>query len=410
MSVQTTAIDAVAAATHADPYPYYAALAAGPALVFDARLGLWLAAGAAAVEAVLGDPHCRVRPPAEPVPAPIAGLDAGSIFGELVRMNDGARHQLPKLALRRALAGVDLAALRASAATIAAAAAAGRDLGRPQQLSEWMFELPVHAVAGLLGFPQRQWPALAAWMADFVACLSPLSSAEQIANANGAAQQLLHSFKELVQSCAPQPGSLLQAVLREAADAGWDRAHAILANLVGLLSQTYEATAGLIGNSIVALLRQPGLDDAVGAAPERMTERTNALVREVGRFDPPVQNTRRFVARAASLCGVDVEAGQTILVLLAAAGRDPAANPRPHAFLLERPARRVFGFGHGAHACPGQALAETIAAAAVAEWRRRRPAPDSTLDSTPQWAWRYRRSLNARIPVFHLIQKIQEPT
>lgn len=401
MSIQLTAIDAVAAATHANPYPYYAELAAGPALVFDARLGLWLAAGAAAVEAVLADPRCRVRPLAEPVPAAIAGMGAGAIFGELVRMNDGARHHVPKLALRRALAGVDLAALRASAATIAAASAAGRDLGRPQQLSEWMFELPLHAVAGLIGFPQRQWPALAAWMADFVACLSPLSSAEQIANANGAAQQLLHSFKELLQSCAPQPGSLLQAVLREAAAAGWDQAHAILANLVGLLSQTYEATAGLVGNSIVALLSQPGLDDAVGAAPERI----DALVREVGRFDPPVQNTRRFIAQAGTLCGVDVEAGQTILVLLAAAGRDPAANPRPHEFLLERPARRVFGFGHGAHACPGQALADTIAAAAVAEWRRRRPAPDSAPDSMPQFAWRYRRSLNARIPVFHFIQE-----
>ncbi|MEC5160974.1 cytochrome P450 [Janthinobacterium sp. CG_S6] len=393
MTEQMTAIDALAAPTRADPYPYYAELAAGPALAFDARLGLWLAAGAAAVEAVLGEPRCRVRPLAEPVPAALAGGGAGAIFGELVRMNDGARHRQPKLALQRALAGVDPLALRAGAAAVAAASAATRDLRQPAQLSDWMVEVPLYTVAGLIGFPRSQWPALAAWMADFVACLSPLSSAAQIAGANAAAQQLLHSFEALLRQAAPQPGSLLQAVLREAAEVGWDGAGAILANLVGLLSQTYEATAGLVGNSIVALLSQPGLARAVGAAPERV----DALVHEVSRFDPPVHNTRRYMAQAGTLCGVDVAAGQTILVLLAAASRDPAANPRPHEFLLERPARRVFGFGHGPHACPGHALACSIAAAAVAEWRRRPPAPGAL-------AWRYRRSVNARIPVFHLAQ------
>jgi cytochrome P450 len=58
-----------------------------------------------------------------------------------------------------------------------------------------------------------------------------------------------------------------------------------------------------------------------------------------------------------------------ILVLLAAAGR---------------------GFGHGAHACPGQAMAEAIAAAAISSL----PGP------LPRMAWRYRPSVNARIPEF----------
>ncbi len=388
-----TPTDAVAAATHADPYPYYARLLDGPALAFDARLGLWLAAGSAAVEAVLGDPRCRVRPLAEPVPAAIAGGGAGAIFAELVRMNDGERQRRPKLALQRALGGVDLAALALRAEAIAASAAAARDLRQPEQLSAWMFEVPLHAMAGLIGFAPAQWPALSAWMADFVACLSPLSDAQQIAGANVAAQQLLQSFKELLRDSTPAADSLLQALLREAAEAGWDNAHAILANLVGLLSQTYEASAGLIGNSIVAVLSRRAPAGGVAAAPESVA----ALVQETARFDPPVQNTRRFVAQATTLCGVDVAAGQAILVLLAAAGRDPAANARPHEFLLQRQGRRLFGFGHGPHACPGHALACTVATAAVAVWLRQ-----------PRGAalgWRYRRSVNARIPSFHFIEE-----
>nr|MCR5898881.1 cytochrome P450 [Burkholderia sp. HAN2018] len=54
--------DPIAAVTHRDPYPYYAALVDGPPFAFDATLGLWVASRAAAVTAVLGHPACRVRP------------------------------------------------------------------------------------------------------------------------------------------------------------------------------------------------------------------------------------------------------------------------------------------------------------------------------------------------------------
>ena len=107
-------MDAIAAVTQADPYPYYAALAertigspagpkgaAGPetpGLFHDARLALWIAAGPAAAAAVMGHPACRVRPVAEPVPAAIAAGCAGQVFGALVRMTDGERHAAPRLA------------------------------------------------------------------------------------------------------------------------------------------------------------------------------------------------------------------------------------------------------------------------------------------------------------------------
>ena len=179
-------MDAIAAATHADPYPYYAELAARPGLFFDARLKLWVAASAADVRAVLTHADLRVRPLAEPVPAAIAGGSAGEVFGALVRMNDGERHAAPKMVLQHALAGLDLAAAHARAGELAsglaAAARTRRALG-PQALSAWMFAVPVQTVASLLGFRGAQLPQVAAWMGQFVACLSPLSSAEQVARA-----------------------------------------------------------------------------------------------------------------------------------------------------------------------------------------------------------------------------------
>ena len=64
----STPSDPIAAVTHADPYPYYAELVARRPIYRDEALGLWVAADAAAVTAVLTSEATRVRPPAEPVP------------------------------------------------------------------------------------------------------------------------------------------------------------------------------------------------------------------------------------------------------------------------------------------------------------------------------------------------------
>jgi len=322
-------------------------------LEWDAGRGVWVAAGAALVEEVLSHPALRVRPPAEPVPAAIAGGSAAEVFGALVRMNDGERHVAPKLALQRALALAacgDLAHRRARAV-------AARLLAEGRSIGAWAFEAPVSTVASLLGFADAQLPAVARWMGDFVACLSPLSSAQQVDQAHAASLRLLAAMRELLQA-APQ-GSLAASVAQEAGAAGWQDDHAILANLVGLLSQTYEATAGLLGNSLLAIQQGAPSGDAV------------ALVAQVMETDPPIVNTRRFAAERCAVGGVTVEAGQAILVMLGTAQR---------------------GFGHGRHACPGQQLAQQIVAGCI------EALPSGPL---PQLSWTYRASVNARIPEFH---------
>jgi cytochrome P450 len=379
--------DPLAAVTHPDPYGYYAGLVDGPALVFDERLRLWIAAKASIVETILSDPRCRVRPMHEPVPAAIAGGSAGEVFSHLVRMNEGAAHAAPKLVLQRALASVDEAALVRTTGRLMV----GMD-ARPDTttgLSAWTFELPVSVVASTLGFPEDELPGIAAWMRDFVACLSPLSTQAQIAGSHAAAACLLDRMKSLIAASGADSQSLAAVIAREASAAGWDRSDAIVSNLVGLLSQTYDATAGLIGNGIVALTRNPELRDEIANDPQRM----RLFVDEVIRHDPSVQNTRRFVGQDMQIDGSTLHAGDAVLVVLAAANRDAAANPDPDRFQLDRPNRRIFSFGHARHACPGQALASTIAACALSAVAR-------SPVSVPAYSWRYRPSANARIPVF----------
>ncbi len=378
------------APAHRNPYPYYAGLVAGPALVFDAPRQLWIASSAAAVEAVLGNRACHVRPSAEPVPKAIIGSPAGEVFGYLVRMNEGIRHDAPRLALQRFLAGFDLDLVRQRTQVLAQSAIGNRRFSA-SSLSPWAFDVPVMAVAELLGFDEAALPQVALWTADFVACLSPLSTADQLAAASDAARALLCRFSVLTRGASSRPQSALERVQCEAAQSGWHDTKALLANLVGLLSQTFEATAGLIGNGIVALATQPGLLETVGRESGKLLE----MVSEVSRHDPSVHTTRRFVSDATQVAGVSLQPGDTVVALLAAAGRDPLRNPRPDEFCLERSERYLPGFGHGAHRCPGQALACAIAAAALKALLE-----SGKLKTIMPREWRYRPSVNARIPVF----------
>lgn len=360
-------LDLLQAVSHPDPYPAYRTLREGPPVVFDPRLQTWIVTRAATITRALATPALRVRPTAEPVPRPLVGTPCGEWFGQLVRMNDGPdRHDAPKAGLERALAAVDLADVanqaRRAAATVPWSPA-------------WSFEVPVRAVAGLLGFDEALHADVARWVGDLVSAIAPGAAADTLARGQAAAGALSERMATLLHTPA-RAGSVVARV--QAAD-GLSQA-ALRANLVGLLSQTHDATAGLLGNSLVALARGAGAGDL------------GAVVDETMRFDPPVQNTRRFAAEPMQLDGVDLPAGAAVLLVLGAAGRDPALNPDPDTFRVDRPDRRTLGFGWGPHACPGSAIARAIAVAALAEcWQE-------TLRGSLRWG--YRPSVNARIPVF----------
>jgi cytochrome P450 len=373
-------LDPIAAVTHAAPYGYYQTLAAERPLYRDGALGLWVASSAAAVTAALESVSGRVRPPAEPVPAAIVGSPAGEIFGSLVRMNDGARHAALRPAVMRALAGIDPVATAHAARdwldeTIAER---GGKIGR-DALDEILFALPLAVMAALLGVPADRRRTVAAAIGDFVRGVAPGGSAGQVAQGKRAAAELLGLFGPL------KPRDGLVGRLRE--EMGEDAVGFAIANAIGFLFQTHDATAGLIGNALVTAAEHP---DAYRHAREHA--QFAAFVDEVLRFDPPVHNTRRFLAEDAVIAGQAMRAGEAILVVLAAAGRDPLANPHPERFDLDRRDRRIFTFGLGRHACPGQTIAAAIAAAAV---ERLVPALDGPIDGVA-----YRPLSNVRIPVF----------
>lgn len=334
-------LDPAAAVTHPDPYPYYQTLARQAAPEWNPRLNLWVVAHPALVRAVLVNPDCGVRPAQEPVPVAIAG-PAGNVFGALARMSDGAAHAARRAAVECVLATWtdDIVACHASkVATMLL-----RDgIGTAAQLNAFTLAMPVCTVASLLGFAEADLPRVAQWTGQFVAGLSPLSGAPQVAAAHAATEALLASLGAL--RTAHGDGSIDTGTLQ--------------ANLLGILSQTYEATAALLGNCIVARL--------LGAS-------STGLVATTMGADPAIHNTRRYAARDVAIGPVTVDAGQGILLVLAAESAE-------------------YGFGHGRHRCPGQVIARTIVEQAV-----------NAIPTLPRVTWRYRPSVNARFPEFLEVQ------
>ena len=383
----------IAAVTHADPYPYYAELLANWPLYYDQALGLWVASSAEIVAAILSSPLCLVRPPAEPVPRALLGSPAAEIFGQLVRMNDGAGHCPFKQAVSAALASIDLeGAAEQGRRWVHVLADRYLSPRAPARLADFAFRLPAYVVGSLLGIPPDMLEQLAGLVGDFVGCLAPNSSAEQLERGKFAAAQLLDSFRSLLAEQQDQgTEGLLATLAREARRVGRDATDTIIANGIGFLSQAYEATAGLIGNTWLALAAHAEVRGMVAAEPSLLKD----AILEVLRYDPPIQNTRRFLAQDATIAGQAMRAGDTVLVLLAAANRDPQLNPHPARFDIHRDDRRSFTFGHGPHACPGEAQALTIAHAGVEQLI----AAGMVLE---QGEISYRASANARIPSVEL--------
>ncbi|MCT9117707.1 cytochrome P450 [Cupriavidus gilardii] len=374
--------DPLAAVTHRAPYRYYRELARQQPFHRDAMLMLWVAAGPAEVAAVLSHPACRVRPPGQPVPPPLAQSPAGTLFARLIRMNDGQRHAPLKAVLQRQLATLNPEDVRAAASASARLLPVTDD--HAATANRWTGALPVIAIAHLLGFTAVDDDVtgcrIATQIASFAAAMSPLAGPAEIEAGIEAAASL-----QTLPLRADTPWA--KALCAEARAAGVDD-DAIAANLLGLMVQSCEATAGLIGNTLLWLAH-----DAAAADDLPTTVAT------VLRADPPIHNTRRFMAEDARVCGVPLRRGDGILVLLAAAAAAASEvridNVSASVNTPGKRGERPWTFGHGAHRCPGDALAAALAEATVAALLARGIEP-----AVLAQAYRYRPSLNARIPHF----------
>ncbi|MEO6743146.1 MAG: cytochrome P450 [Caldimonas sp.] len=362
--------DPIAAVVHPDPYPYYAELRSRGGLQRDDALGLWIATGADGVDGLLREPAGLVRPPAEPVPRFLLGTRAGNVFGALARMNDGERHVAQRARVEGLLQRIDRAGSTDLTHIADELARAWRRDGDPGALDVAIRDLPTTVIAAALGVPETERPAVVSATAAWVAGLSARADETARIAAIAAMDQLLDRLSAFG--------------VTDNDDAA---AH------VAMLMQPHEATAGWIGAGVLRLARDAALRDAAcnGSLD------AEAFGSEVLRHDPPVQNTRRTLATDVSIGACTVRAGDSVLIVLASAERDPRRHAEPDRFRLDRPRPPSLDLGAGPHRCPGGGFALRIACAAWHALAKDAP-PEAFAALADRVRWRP--SANVRAPVF----------
>ncbi len=193
------------------------------------------------------------------------------------------------------------------------------------------------------------------WAEDFGGLLdSSVLTLEQALQALFGVSDFMDYFRAIIERRATEPrDDLLQALLaaREREDTLSE--DELLANLVLLLAAGHGTTTHLIGNGLLALLRNPEQLRLWSAHDEL----TATAMPELLRYDSPVQLTGRNVREPFTISGVEIGAGQHVTTLLGAANHDPAQFTDPERLDITRPEARNVAFGFGIHFCLGAPLA-----------------------------------------------------
>ncbi|GAA1244612.1 cytochrome P450 [Kitasatospora nipponensis] len=361
----------------ADPYPIYArAHRLGPVLpIWDDML---LAVGYQAVHQLQRDPafgvaDARLRAGFEPGFAEHTSkrLINDSILERNAPDHARARSLIAAVFTARRVAALEPAARAAVHGLLDELAQRGADGSPVDFMDAFAFRLPVGVICELLGVPERDRHRFRGLAADLTAVLEIMLTEQELSAADTAADELSAYFTELTAERRARPREDLVSALVQVADGADGRLgdHELLANLVLLLVAGFETTANLLGNGLALALRHPwaadGLRDGT-VDPARYTD-------EVLRFDSPVQLTSRLPL-SLGLRVAGLPAGSGILLLNAAANRDPARYDRPDAFDPTRRDSQPLSFSGGPHFCLGAQLARLEANTALPALLTRFPA------------------------------------
>jgi cytochrome P450 len=242
--------------------------------------------------------------------------------------------------------------------------------GDLEVVGDLAYPLPVTVISRMLGVPEEDHVRFSAWSDVLAKSLDDGVTAEDTEEQRqrrAAADEFRAYFTELCAQRRAEPREDLLSALVQIEHEG-DRLSTdeLLSTAQLLLVAGHETTVNLIANGILALVRDDDLrarvadDDACAAG----------FVEEVLRLDPPVQMTGRSVREDLEVPGGTVRAGGRVVLLIAAAGRDPEQHPDP---LRMDPTRTSphLAFGIGAHYCLGAPLARLEGRVALQALARR---------------------------------------
>jgi cytochrome P450 len=233
-----------------------------------------------------------------------------------------------------------------------------RDQDHVDVVESVAYPLPVSVICRLMGVPTEDEPRFHRWADDIVRSAGAIDQADQdelLELLEQTRTAMFLYFTELIGRYRDDPdeGVILSRLVHAPAD---DRMSDddIATSAVLIFLAGHETTVNLITNGMLTLLRNPQVLARLRADGDLAIP----LVEELLRFEPPIHYLpNRNALTDIEIAGTTIPKGSRIVLLLAAASRDPALFDDPERFDPDRRDLQHFGFGGGVHYCFGAPLA-----------------------------------------------------
>ena len=244
----------------------------------------------------------------------------------------------------------------------------GKD--RFELIRDFAYPLAVMVIAKMMGVPQQDMERFRGWSDALARTTEPLLTDEDIQEARRANEELFDYLGGIIDASGPpQNGAsgpphheqrsesprddLISALLAAEEEGNRLTREELLSTLMLLLVAGNETTRNLIGNGMLALLRNPDQMQRLRDNPDLL----DSAIDEFLRYDSPVQLDTRVSQEDFQIGGKRIHRGQRVICLLGAANRDPSAFVQPDMLDIGRLEKSHISFGRGIHHCLGAPLA-----------------------------------------------------
>jgi cytochrome P450 len=353
-----------------NPYPFYEQRRREGDVVWDESAQAWLILGYRPARQVLGGPGWTSDPLANPnVRAAMARSFDPDLSGRSMLFTDGANHVRLRGSVRDVFTPSFITGLRPGIEAIAAAVIDHPATETPFNfMTDIALPLPIAVVGEWLGLD----PATAEFLREqapaIVRMLGALANPDEIADGTAAFATLVTEFLPLAADRRTHPGDDLLSLI--ASDRSLELDDVVITAILVAVAG-HETTANLLGAAMIRLLaHEPDGTRIV----DSLDPADPSLITELLRLDAPVQATARIASQDQVVGRVEIAQGQQVLVVVAAANRDPGIFVEPDQLRLGRDGPAPLAFGYGAHYCLGAALARLESAVALHKILARRPA------------------------------------
>ncbi len=234
------------------------------------------------------------------------------------------------------------------------------DRGECEFIGEFASPLAMLVIADLLGVPERDHQRFVEALLHGQSQHGTIGSTGEDTLALTPLEYLYRQFTAYVEDrrLTPRQDVLTGLATATFPDGSIPEAIDVVRVAANLFAAGQETTVRLLGSALQLIAEDQELQGLL----RRERHRIPNFVEETLRMESPIKGDFRLSRVPTTVGGVDLLAGTTVMLVNAAANRDPRRFDDPGTFDADREnARHHLAFGRGIHTCPGAPLARAEA-------------------------------------------------